>query len=518
LNDDVRLADLLAGLSLISDLGLGLPPENAMRSCLIGTALARKIDLHEREVADVFYTSLFQHIGCTGYAHETYLVWIDDIAANRAARRTNFADPKDLFTSYLPTLTRGMSARQRARVAANFLTKGPRFLKRFTTATCEVAAQTARRLGLSDGVQQGLHEVFEWWNGKGAPQGLKGEDIALVGRVAFVGGTAAEYDMLGGPELAVDAVGRRSGTIFDPAIADAFVTHADELLETASLGDPRQRVLEAEPQPVHFISEAQLPDAAVVFGDIADLKAPFMHGHSAGVAGLARVAGEKLGLDPTALLRLHVAALLHDLGRIGVPDAVWEKPAELTTADWEQIRLHPYHSERILSCSPVLQPVGLIAGMHHERLDGSGYHRGCKAPEISVPARVLAAADALQAMTQRRPHRDALTVDQAADQIQHEARDGRLDPDAVEAVVDAAGGALQRKAGFRPAGLSDREVEVLRLMAEGLSNREVARRLYISPRTAEHHVQHIYTKIGVSSRAAAALFAMEHGLIIVKTE
>jgi HD-GYP domain-containing protein (c-di-GMP phosphodiesterase class II) len=513
LNDDVRVADLLAGLSLVSDLGLGLPPENAMRSCLIGTALARQIDLHEREVADVFYTSLFQHIGCTGYAHETYLVWIDDIAANRAARRTNFADPKDLFTSYLPTLTRGMSARQRARVAANFLTKGPRFLKRFTTATCEVAAQTARRLGLSDGVQRGLHEVFEWWNGKGAPQGLKGDDISLVGRVAFVGGTAAEYDVLGGPELAVDAVGRRSGTIFDPAVADAFKAHAAELLEIAGIGDPRERLLEAEPEPVRLISEAHLLEVAAVFGDIADLKTPFTHGHSAGVARLARAAGEKLGLDSTALLRLHAGALLHDLGRIGIPDAIWEKPGKLTTAEWEQIRLHPYHSERILSCSPALEPMAVFAGMHHERMDGSGYHRGCTAAQIPVPARVLAAADVLQAMTQSRPHRDALTVDQAAERLQHEAREGRLDPDAVVAVVEAAGGALERKAAFRPAGLSDREVEVLRLMAQGLSNREVARRLYISPRTAEHHVQHIYTKIGVSSRAAAAMFAMEHGLI-----
>ena len=513
MNDDVRLADLLAGLSLISDMGLGLPPENAMRSCLVGTALARAINLDEAEVADVFYTSLLQHIGCTGYAHETYLVWTDDIAANRAARRTNFADPKDLFKAYLPTLTQGMTARQRARVAANFFTKGPGFLKRFTTATCEVAAQTARRLGLSDGVRRGLHEVFEWWNGKGAPRGLKGEDIALVGRVAYVGATAAEHDVLGGPELAVEAVIRRAGTVFDPAIADAFVTHAAELLATASLGDPRQRVLEAEPRPLQIISKAQLPDAARVFGDIADLKSPFTHGHSAGVAQLARAGGEKLGLDSEALLRLHVAALLHDLGRIGIPDSVWEKPGELTTADWEQIRLHPYHSERVLSCSPVLEPMALVAGMHHERMDGSGYHRGCKAPEIPLPARVLAAADALQAMTQSRPHRDALTVDEAAEQIQHEAREGRLDPDAVLAVADAAGHSLRKEASLRPAGLSDREIEVLKLMSRGLSNREVARRLYISPRTAEHHVQHIYTKIGVSSRAAAAMFAMEHGFI-----
>jgi DNA-binding NarL/FixJ family response regulator len=154
-----------------------------------------------------------------------------------------------------------------------------------------------------------------------------------------------------------------------------------------------------------------------------------------------------------------------------------------------------------------------IAGMHHERMDGSGYHRGCKAPVMSVPARVLAAADALQAMTQSRPHRDALTLDEAVEEIQHEARAGRLDPDAVVAVANAAGGSLQKEARSRPGGLSDREVEVLKLVSQGLSNREIARRLYISPRTAEHHVQHIYTKIGVSSRAAAALFAMEHGLM-----
>jgi HD-GYP domain-containing protein (c-di-GMP phosphodiesterase class II) len=192
---------------------------------------------------------------------------------------------------------------------------------------------------------------------------------------------------------------------------------------------------------------------------------------------------------------------------------VWEKPGQLTTGDWEQIRLHPYHSERILSCSPVLLPMASIAGMHHERMDGSGYHRGCKGAQIPVPPRVLAAADALQAMTQRRPHRDAVTVDQAAEQLERDARGGRLDAAAVAAVVDTTGGSLQRRVGLRPAGLSDRETEVLQLMAQGLSNRELARRLYISPRTAEHHVQHIYTKIGVSSRAAAALFAMEHGLI-----
>jgi HD-GYP domain-containing protein (c-di-GMP phosphodiesterase class II) len=418
----------------------------------------------------------------------------------------------DLFKSYLPTLTQGMSARHRARVAANLFTKGPKFLKRFTTATCEVATQTARRLGLPDGVQRGLHEVFEWWNGKGAPQGLKGEDIALVGRVSFIGGTAAEHDVLGGRELAIEAVKRRAGTVHDPAIVDVFVRNATELLETANAGDPREHMLEAEPLPFRTILQAQLPEAATVFGDIADLKTPFTHGHSSGVTELAVIAGEKLGLDGTAVMRLRSAASLHDIGRIGISDFVWEKPGKLTAAEWEQVRLHPYHSERILSCSPILRPIALIAGMHHERMDGSGYYRGCNATEIPPPARILAAADCLQAMTQDRPHRVALMPDEAVEQLQIEARRGRLDPDAVVAVADAAGHSLKKPV-TRPAGLSDREIEVLRLVARGCSNREIARRLFISPRTAEHHVSHIYTKVGVTSRAAAALFAMEHGLI-----
>jgi HD-GYP domain-containing protein (c-di-GMP phosphodiesterase class II) len=509
----VRLADLLAGLSLISDHELGLRPDDAVRSCVVATALARKLDLPAGEVAGVFYDSLFEHVGCLGYAHETYRVWGDDLAANRAAQQTNFADPKEPLTTYLPTLLRDLDGWDRPRVAARFLTQGPGFLKRFATASCEVAAQTARRLGLPHDVQLGLRQYAEWWNGKGVPAAVKGEEISLTARVVHVASVAAKFDALGGPGLAVEAVRRRAGSILDPAISATFIAHAHELLETARVGDPRRRVLEVEPEPLRLIPLARLPDVAAAFGDLVDLKTPFTHGHSAGVARLARGAGERLGLDGETVARLEIAALLHDLGRVAISNAVWEKPGPLTSGEWEQVRLHPYHSERILSCTTALEPMAALAGMHHERMDGSGYHRGCSAAQIPLPARVLAAADALQAMTQARPHRDPVTVDEAAERLLRDARAGRHDPDAAAAVVSAAGGSAQPSAGLRPAALSEREVEVLRLVAEGLSNRAIAQRLYISPRTAEHHVQHIYAKIGASSRASAALFAMEHGLL-----
>lgn len=513
MDEGVRLADVLVGLSLISDHGLGLPPDDAVRSCVVATALARKLGLDEREVSDVFYDALLEHIGCMGYAHETARVWGDDLAANRAAQRTNFADPKELFTAYLPTLLQDVDGPERVRVAARFFTRGPRFLRHFATASCEVAAQTARRLRLPAEVQLSLRHYSEWWNGKGVPEGVKGEEIALTARVVHVASVAAKFDLLAGHDRAVDAVRRRAGTILDPVIAATFERHAAELLAPANDGDPRRRALESEPAPARVVSTARLPELAAAFGDLADLKTPFTHGHSAGVARLARAAGERLELDPDALTRLEVAALLHDVGRVAVSSAIWEKPGPLTSGEWEHVRLHAYHSERILSCSNVLEPLAALVGMHHERLDGSGYHRGCTAAQIPAEARLLAAADALQAMTQARPYRDALPLDEAVDRLQSDSRDGRLDPDVVAAVVEAAGGTASAKGDVRPAGLSVREVEVLRLVAGGLSNREIAKRLFISPRTAEHHVQHIYAKIGVSSRASAALFAMEHGLL-----
>jgi DNA-binding CsgD family transcriptional regulator len=336
----------------------------------------------------------------------------------------------------------------------------------------------------------------------------------LPARIARLATDAALFNELGGRELAADALGRRAGGMLDPAVVDTFLANDTELLSEATAHDPRERILDVEPEPVIQKDAVELRDVARAFGDIADLKTPYTHGHSNAVAMLACTAADTLGLDVATRSQLEVAALLHDLGRVGISNAIWEKPGPLTAAEWEQVRMHPYHSERILATSRALEPVAPIAGMHHERLDGSGYHRGCRGRDIPVACRILAAADAFQAMTQPRPHRDALTADHAQGELTTASRAGKFDPDAVVAVLEAAG--QQRpglRSNLRPAGLTEREVEVLRLVAEGCSNRELARRLFISPRTADHHVQHIYTKIGVSSRAAAALFALEHDLL-----
>jgi HD-GYP domain-containing protein (c-di-GMP phosphodiesterase class II) len=513
-SDRLRLADLLGGLSIVADLGFALPPEEAMRSCLIATALARRLGLAEQDVADTFYTALLMHVGCSSQSHETAVKFGDDRIVMSAVARTNVADPGDIAATLLPELTRGRTPGERARIEQYASAHGREFGRRFDTGSCEVASATARRVGLGPGVERALYEAVEWWNGEGPPRGLRGEEIALPARVARAAADAARFDHLSGTEAAVGALRRRSGVLLDPEVVAAFATNAERVLAEANAGDPRQLILDAEPEPVVEIEADELTRVAAAFGDLADLKTPWTHGHSGGVARLATAAAGRLGLDSQSVSRLEVAALLQDLGRVAVSNAIWEKPAPLTGGEWEQVRMHPYHSERILATSSVLEPMARFAGMHHERMDGSGYHRGCRARELPPAARVLAAADAFQAMTEPRPHRPALSANEAGEELQREVRAGRLDGDAASAILEAAGGRpARRRDNLRPGGLSEREIEVARLVAAGGSNQEIADRLVISRRTAEHHVQNIYAKLGVSSRAALALFAHQHDLV-----
>lgn len=272
-------------------------------------------------------------------------------------------------------------------------------------------------------------------------------------------------------------------------------------------------IIDAEPEPHHRIPDTRLDEAARAFADTVDLKSPFTHGHSTGVARLAASAASTLGTPESDVNDIRIAGFLHDLGRAGIPNTILDKPGPLTSTEWEQVRLHPYHSERILARSPLLASLASLAGMHHERLDGSGYYRQCPASMIPVSARVLAVANMYQAMTQERSYRPAYSPDAAATQLITETKQGHLDSDAVDAVLRVAGHTGTHPDHQWPAGLTEREVQVLRLAARGLSNRQIGDALSISAKTADNHVQHIYTKIGVSTRAGAAMFAMQHDLV-----
>jgi DNA-binding CsgD family transcriptional regulator/hypothetical membrane protein len=314
---------------------------------------------------------------------------------------------------------------------------------------------------------------------------------------------------VGGLEYAVEVIRTRAGSGHDPNVADQFCSRADELVpgDVGSLWDV---VLACEPGSPLMLSGAALDGALAGMGDFADLAAPCLTGHSDGVARLTEAAAKRMGLEPAVQRDVTRAARVHDLGRVAVSPAVWEKPGTLTTDQREQVRLHAYHTERLLSPSAFLSRLAGSASAHHERCDGSGYHRGVGAVALSPEARLLAAADAYHTMSEPRPHRPALPPSVAAQALSEQGRNGRLDAEAVRAVLEAAGQATPRR--VHPAGLTDREVQVLGLLAHGYAIKQIGRRLGISTKTASRHVQNIYPKIGVSTRAAAAVFAMQHGL------
>lgn len=508
----LRLSELLAALSVATDLGMGQHPEKAVRSCLLATGLGRALGLPDEDVRDVYFASLLRHLGCTATASlEARWFGGDELASRRVFEPADFGNGREMLAVTLGT-GRGSGSRRPlllGRAVVGHILHG----RTVVASICEAGALLAERLGLGQRVADAISQQFERWDGKGGPGGLTRDEITLPARISEVATQALLFHRAGGADAAMSMLHDRSGSWFDPSVADAFQQHGGDLLRASDGVDPWQAVVEAEPAPVRRIRSGELDRVARCFADMVDLKATYTLGHSAGVAELAQLAGRALGLDESAVTDLRRAALLHDLGRLGVSSGIWDKPGALTRSEREQVRLHPYHTERVLACSPVLAPLGRIAGLHHERLDGSGYHHGLAAAAIPVQARILAAADTFQALTQDRPHRAAHAPAQAAARLAEEARAGRIDTDCVRAVVEAAGQAWTPLRTSPPGGLTDREVEVLRLVARGLSNKQIGQTLVISRRTAEHHVQHVYAKIGASTRAAAALFALEHDLL-----
>jgi HD-GYP domain-containing protein (c-di-GMP phosphodiesterase class II) len=500
-----RLLGLLGGLSAVLDLGTGSPHDESLTRCLVATRFARQLGLADAEVSAVLYTSLLEHLGCTAYTSGLAAIFGDEVAATRVAFRTDWQRPADLFRTFVPEVA-AVTGRSRSRVLVTMFTSGRTINAKAQPATCEVARAAARRLGLPTGVTEGVYGVLTAWNGRGHPP-LAGTAIPLSARITQVASVAVMFTLDADRATAAAQLQRRAGTSLDPELVARF---DPGLLDEIGTVDAYEAVLEAEPDPVRWVDDQELAEVCRTFGDLADLKSSSLHGHSTAVGDLAGEAARRLQLPEAE--RVRIAGYLHDLGRVAVSSAVWDKPGPLTRNERDQVELHPYYTERVLTRVPALADVGRLAGQHHERSDGSGYHRGLLGGPTTLPARVLAVADRYCSLLEERPHRAAVSPDEAARLLREDARLGRLDADVVAAVLEAAGHTVRVRRS-RPAGLTDRQLEVLRLLASGLSNRQIAARLVVSPRTAERHVQDVYGKIGLSSRAGAALYAMEHGLI-----
>jgi HD-GYP domain-containing protein (c-di-GMP phosphodiesterase class II) len=511
---ELRLAELLAALSLATDLGIGHPMEQALRTCLLAVRIATELGVAEDVRSDVYYVALLRSVGCTAEARlEAVQGDGDDIAWRAGMVRTENASPGESMRYAIRRTGAGQRPLDRLRAIGSMVVEGARVERQVITAFCEVARSIAERCQLRTGIQDALADSFERWDGRGAPRRIAGEAIALPARIVRLARHVEMYHRSGGAEAAVAMVRERTRRAYDPAVVEAFVGQAAALLGELERGSVWETVLAIEPEPRPWVPAARFDAVARAFSDFVDLKSPFTFGHSSAVGELAEAAARRLDLGEETAVTMRRAGYLHDLGRTSVPNGIWDKAGPLSPSERERVRLHPYYTERILVTSPALRPLATVASMHHERLDGSGYHRGATGATQPLEAQLVAVSDAYAAMTQDRPYRTALDARAAAEELRADVRAGRFDAEPVRAVLDAAGQPADRLRRSYPGGLTEREVEVLRLLSDGRSNRQIAERLMISEQTVNHHVRNVYGKVGVSTRAAAALFAMEHRLL-----
>lgn len=505
-----RRAELLAALSLAIDLGLGQPMEHMLRSCVLGGRICGELGLDDEVRERVFYATLLAWIGCHADSHELAELFGDDIDL-RAAMYTIDMRGLRLVALLLGKVASGSPAPVRAVRTLGFLAAGRRMLTDLMTSHCISAGALAREVGRDEQTCSVLQFAFERWDGAGLPRGARGEEIPLEMRLVHLTDTVEVHLRRKGPAGAVEMVRRRRGSHFDPQLADFFCDHAETLLDGLVEEDAWSAALASAPAD-RVRDPGELDAILTALGDFVDLKSPYTAGHSRAVAALAQEAARTSGLGPESSSQLHRAGLVHDLGRMGVSNAVWDKAAPLSTSELERVRMHPYLTERILSRVDGLGPVARLAGAHHERVDGSGYPGGAGAEALTLDQRILAAADSYCTWTEPRPHRPRMTGGEAAARLRREVSDFHLDQGAVDAVLRAAGHAPRRRRPG-PGGLTARELEVLRLVIRGLSSRQIAAELVISEKTARHHIEHIYVKLGVSNRISATLFALQHGLI-----
>jgi HD-GYP domain-containing protein (c-di-GMP phosphodiesterase class II) len=507
----VRLAELVASLSLGIDLGFGQPMEHVLRQCLIALRLAERSALSEQDRTAVYYTALLVNVGCHSDAHEQAKWFGDDITLKAGKYDDELGSVRGAL-SMLRMIGAGNSPLYRFRVGLEFAISGHRQLDGMITQHARLARTLAEQLCLPPAVREAVGTAYEQWDGKGWPGKLRAEAVPVAARIAQLAEFMEVAHRVRGVEGAQALARSRAGRQFDPGLVTLLCGSADEIFAGLDTVRTWQAVIAAEPVLGAGLSPAELDTALTAIANFVDLKSPCMLGHSLAVAELAEDAGRRLGLPAEKTDLLRRAGLVHGYGRLGVSNSILDRPGPLSAGEWERVRMSPYLTERMLRQSAALAPLGEIAVQLRERLDGSGYPRGLSGGAISRLARVLGAAEAYQSMREPRPYRPARQAADAAAELQAEVRAGRLDADAVGAVLEAAGHRVARRK-TAVAGLTAREIEVLVLLARGAPNKQIATELVITPKTARNHVEHIYAKIGASSRATAAMFAMQHGLL-----
>jgi HD-GYP domain-containing protein (c-di-GMP phosphodiesterase class II) len=512
----VRLAEVMAVLSIATDLGMGQPMEHAISTAILATRLGELAGLDDRGLHDAYYESLLRYIGCNA---DTY--WLSSIIGDELALRSEIApiDSADnrrilnLMLRYIRKATAGGSFAGTLQAMAQGLSQLANVKSEFFPGHCEVARRLAARLGFPQSYVETAGQIYARWDGKGVPA-LKGEEISPAMLVASLAHDGVIFYRMGGIGAATAMARQRSGGAHSPRLAEIFCANATKLFAGLEEEPAWETVLAVEPGERRVLDEHELDNVCEVIADYVDIKSPWFLEHSRMVSSLAAESAVRCGLPAVDVTMVRRAGFLHDIGKVGVSAGIWGKPGGLTEREWELVRMHPYHAERILARSPALAGPAAIAALHHERLDGSGYYRGVNGAMLPPAARVLATANRYCSLTERRPYRPRCRPEEAAESLRMEVKRGAFDPVIVDAVLDVAGHRSGPRRRDAVAGLSEREVEVIRLIARGFTMKQMAAELFISVKTVDRHIQNIYTKIGVSTRAGATLFAMENNLVV----
>ncbi|HEU5331566.1 MAG TPA: HD domain-containing phosphohydrolase [Actinocrinis sp.] len=508
----VSLAELLGAFSLATDLGLGQPMEHMLRSWRIAARIADHMGLPEEPRRSLFYVAMLGWVGCVADAPEVAASFGDDIAFRADSYQVDLAGPA-AAGFFMARAGRGGTAAHRMRIAASMLADGGKKVVQGMKSHCLTTAAMAQQLALGPDVAGAVQQFFARWDGRGVPPGVGGMDIVPVMRVVHLADVVEVHHRVAGSDGATQVARARRGSHFAPDVVDAFLAIAPDVLAEAEEADASDlhALLGAEPQLRRSLSQGELDAALTVLADFTDLRSASRAGHSRAVARLAEEAARGLGLPEADAAAVRRGGLLHDIGLHGVPVTILDKPGPLSATEWERMRLSSYYTERVLARPSALARLGAVAALAHERMDGTGYHRGLGGASLTMTGRILAAACVFRALVEPRAHRAALPGRQACTALQAEVRAGRIDGEAAEAVLAAATGRRRRVSG--PAGLTPREVEVLVLISRGAKSGDVARRLGISRKTADTYVERIYTKTGASSRSTATLFALRTGLL-----
>lgn len=509
--EEVSLSELVACLALATDLGMGQPLEHAFRTCILAMTVGESLGLTPEELAETYYICLLRFVGCNAHARQDALEVGDEIAFRAGVAPVLNGRTPEMLRFMVTKLGQNSPMPTRARMVGSALLAGPKGAKEQIAATCEVARMIALKLGMTPGVTAALDYTFEHHDGTGYPKGAAGDEIPTPAHVVMVARDFEVLYRLGGREMVLEVTGKRRGRAYRPQVLDGFLSDAWEVLDTDS-ETSWDAVASAEPSRQVLTGE-RFVQALQCVADFSDIKSPYTHGYSRAVCELVTGAAGIAGMDDGQTRILSAAALVQELGMAAVPSAVLDKPGRPTEGEWERLRLHPYFTERILKRCAGLASSGSLAGAHHERVDGTGYHRGSAGAQISPSARLLAAAGCYVAMTSQRSWRPAKPPAGAAKEMQELAASGGLDAGAVDAVLGAAGAPVEARRRSWPSGLTDREVQVLKLISRGRSNRQMAEDLVISPKTVGRHIENIYARTGVSTRAGATMFALQNGLV-----